>query len=76
MTKTKNRTFSVGWTVCSGPDASHLIEVRVFDRLRDALRAMDGAAPRPRQLWRHTWEHPYSTAGERRLVRDCSRGAA
>lgn len=67
---TKTGNFSVGWTVCSGPDRSHLIDVQVFDRLRDARAAFDAAAPRPRQLWRHTWAHPFSTAGERRVLRE------
>lgn len=75
MRDTKSRNFSVGWTVVTGPDRSHLIDVRVFDRLRDARREFDRLAPKPRKLWRHTWEHPYTTAGERRLVMeaDCDR---
>lgn len=76
MKNTKMRPFSVGWIVTSGPDRSHLIDAQVFDRLRDARTEFDALAPKPRQLWRHTWEHPYTTAGERRLVMeaDCERG--
>lgn len=72
---TKNRKFSVCWTVCSGPDRSHLFDVRVFDRMREARAALDEIAPAPRQLWRHAWAHPYSTAGERRLVCDFTEAA-
>ena len=69
---TKSRNFSVCWTVASGPDRSHMIDVRVFDRLRSATAAFDSMPDRPRQLWRHTWLHPYSTDGDKRLVREAS----
>lgn len=72
---TKKRPFSVGWTVISGPDRSHLVDVQVFDKKRDALAALSRLAPRPRQLWRHTWEHPYTTSGERRMVLDLTNRA-
>ena len=67
---TKVRAFSVNWTVVSGPDRSHLIDVQVFERLRDARAEFDMLAPKPRQIWRHTWAHPFSTNGTRRLVLD------
>lgn len=67
---TKIRTFSVGWTVASGPDRSHLTDVQVFNRLRDAAAAFDAMPSKPRQLWRHTWRHPYNTDGDKRLIRE------
>ena len=66
---TKNRAFSVRWTVCTGPDRSHLTDVRIFDRLHDARVAYEDARL-PRQLWRHTWLHPYGTGGDKRLLRE------
>lgn len=73
MRDTKSSSFSVGWTVVTGPDRSHLIDVRVFDRLRDARAEFDSLAPKPRQIWRHTWEHPFTTAGSRRLIADATK---
>ena len=67
---TKRRISSVVWIVATGPDYSHLLDVRLFNRMRDANEEFDRLQGRPRQLWRHWWRHPLANDGEKKLIRE------
>jgi len=57
--------MKIMWCVCSGPDESHLLDVKWFSRLKDAkafvetLPITPSGKPRPHKIERHEFEGDY-----------------
>ena len=57
------------WTVCYGPDISHMWEAQVFSLLKDA-RQFVVDLNKPYRIYKHTWTHKFSPDGARVLIEE------
>ena len=51
------------WSVSHGPGISHLVDAKIFDRLKDARAFADGLS-QPFKIYKHTREHGLSNEGD------------
>jgi len=57
------------WSVCYGPDISHLWDVKIVSRLKDA-KSFASTLQKPYRIYRHQRDHELSRKGLDNLLQE------